>query len=393
MLLEAIEARTKSHMAVRGFKGESFTDFYLTGSVEQFLSTPEPTEAMYDEAARILADEAIQPIQEKIYAHHSAREDILNVRKKAFLDHGLDPTLPVTFVDGKPMADQQIAGLQIWGIVPHDQTVSNVSTVEYGNGFSGRMWVNNGSRMLYLPSVAGTTRPNEKNGFCATEQAQRMFENANHALNTFGFSYPQVVRTWIYLSRILDWYGEFNRVRTVHHADVGIGRDLRSSVFPASTGIQGRSFDEECFMDLLAVDPAPSGSTAIEPIRTTSRQGQAFSYGSAFSRGMTLEIEGRKTVFVSGTASIDGAGHTLHWEDPETQCLETLQAIAALLEDQGGGLESICTAIAFCKNQEVYEAYRRITRQLRLPQFPTICVQADVCRPELLFEMEPVAFI
>ena len=243
-----------------------------------------------------------------------------------------------------------------------------------------------------MPFVTGT-RSNGEIASCATEQAQYMFDNANHALSTFGFSYPQVVRTWIYLSRILDWYGEFNRLRTLHHANVGIGRNLASSVFPASTGIQGGSFDEECCMDLLAVDPAPSGSMTVEPIRNTSRQGQAFSYGSAFSRAMALEIKGRKTVFVSGTASIDGVGQTMHAEDPEGQCLETLQAIAALLEDQGGGLESICTAMAFCKNQEVYEAYRRIIRQLNLPQFPTIFVRADVCRPELLFEMEPVALI
>ena len=392
MLNRAIHAKTNSAMSVRTLARNSFTDCCITGTIERYISTSQPIEAMYADAARILAEHSIQPIQEKIYAHRRVREHALDVRKKAFLANGLDPALPVTFVDGKPLVDQPIAGLQIWGIVPHDPIASDVATVECGNGWTGRMWTVNGSRMLYLPALAGTRKDGQV-ALSTTEQAQRMFDNANQALESLGFSYQQVVRTWIYLARILDWYGEFNRVRTLHHANVGIGRDLESSTFPASTGIQGRSLDYECFMDVLAVDPAPATSVAVDSIRNSSHQGQAFAYGSAFSRGVTLALEERKTVFISGTASIDAEGRTMHLDDPGCQCLETLQAVAAVLEDQGGSLEDICTAAIFFKDQETYQAYQRLVRQLCLPQFPTICVRADVCRPELLCEIEPVAFI
>ncbi len=106
-----------------------------------------------------------------------------------------------------------------------------------------------------------------------------------------------------------------------------------------------------------------------------------------------MEIEGRKTVYVSGTASINSAGQTIYWEDAECQCIETLLSIAALLEDQGGSLESICSAVVFCKNQEVFDAYQRVACLLGIPHFPTVYVLADVCRSELLVEIEPVAII
>ncbi|MEE9601814.1 MAG: RidA family protein, partial [Thermoguttaceae bacterium] len=322
-----------------------------------------------------------------------AREEILNVRRTAFLDQGLDPALPITFVDGRSVFGSDFTGIQVWGIVPHDFEKMTVSTVSSSRGGPGRLWKGEDCRMLYLPFLEGSG-PSGKLPGCATSQAECMFANANTELKANGFAYDQVVRTWIYLARILDWYGEFNRVRTMHHTSVGIGRDLRISVFPASTGIQGKCFkDEECFMDLLAIDSQKPGAVDIELIRHTSRQHQAFSYGSAFSRGVSLEMEGRKTVFVSGTASINTAGQTVHWDDAEAQCIETLLNIAALLEDHGGGLENICSAVVFCKNQEVFDAYQRVACLLGIPHFPTVYVLADVCRSELLVEIEPVAII
>lgn len=148
-----------------------------------------------------------------------------------------------------------------------------------------------------------------------------------------------------------------------------------------------------------AVGPRNSSDTKdpalarAEPIITTPRQGPAFSYGSAFSRGMSLTLEDRKTVFISGTASIDSEGNTLYPGNTEMQCLETLVNIAALLEREGGRLHDIAMATLFCKSREVFTAYRNVMRWLQIPEIPTVYVQADVCRPDLLVEMEAVAFI
>jgi enamine deaminase RidA (YjgF/YER057c/UK114 family) len=108
---------------------------------------------------------------------------------------------------------------------------------------------------------------------------------------------------------------------------------------------------------------------------------------------MTLEIDGRRTVHISGTASINPAGDSIHVGDAELQSLETLMCIAAILEEQGGSLENITSATVFCKNRGAWEAWTRVSRLLRIPAFPKVCVLADVCRHDLLVEMEAVATI
>ncbi|HMD61351.1 MAG TPA: Rid family hydrolase, partial [Opitutaceae bacterium] len=115
--------------------------------------------------------------------------------------------------------------------------------------------------------------------------------------------------------------------------------------------------------------------------------------GSSFSRGMALEVEGRRTVHISGTASINAAGASTHIGDAEHQSLDTLMSIAAILAEQGGGLENITSATLFCRDRGAWEAWERATRLLGVPAIPKVCVLADVCRRDLLVEMEAVAVI
>jgi len=83
----------------------------------------------------------------------------------------------------------------------------------------------------------------------------------------------------------------------------------------------------------------------------------------------------------------------VHCGDREAQCLETLLSIAALLEERGGGLKDISSATLFCKDARVYDAFEGATRLLGVPPFPKVAVLADVCRPDLLVEIEAVALV
>ena len=47
------------------------------------------------------------------------------------------------------------------------------------------------------------------------EQAEQMFDSTQELLKEYSASYRNVVRTWIYLADILDWYSEFNKVRNM----------------------------------------------------------------------------------------------------------------------------------------------------------------------------------
>ena len=364
----------------------TFTEFHVTATVEGDSAVDD----MLGQVAAVLARRKIQPIQEKLYGRSSARPDVLRRRENALRRAGLDPELPVTWIEGTPLAGGDFVGLQIWGVAPHDGEQC-VWTVENPATGRGRVWSGRGFRMLHLPAVRGT-RPDGTLPAGHTAQAEQMFTNVGLGLEAHGLAYTDVARTWIYVSRLLEWYGELNRVRTAHYARVGLGVK-GGPAFPASTGIQGRMADEECLVDVLALRSDGPGDAEAAPIRCSPRQDQSFNYGSAFSRGMTFAIEGRKTVHISGTASINSAGASTHLGDAESQSFETLMSIAAILEAQGGSLHHVTSATLFCKNLAAWEAWNRVTRLLQVPAFPKVCVLADVCRHDLLVEMEAVAVI
>ncbi len=373
-------------LEARATERDSFTEYHLTGTAGRSGGA---IDELLAHAAAALAERGIQVIQEKFYGNRAVRAGVLRRREAAYRREELDFDVPVTWIEGAPLNGHDFAGFQIWGITPRDPRMG-VTTVEHPAA-RGRLWTGRGFRLLHLASVRGTL-PGGALAQGAADQADRMFTNAELALKSLGLDYRRVARTWIYLARLLEWYGDFNCVRTAHYQPAGFSAsgDL---AFHASTGIQGRSGDEECIMDLLALESDSPDRAAALPIRRSPRQDSSFSYGSAFSRGMAIAIEGRRTVHVSGTASINAAGASVHVGDAEQQSLETLLCIAAILEQQGGSLENITSATLFCKTPAALDAWNRVTRMLRVPALPKICMLADVCRPDLLVEMEVVATI
>ncbi|PTY06200.1 hypothetical protein DB347_12190 [Opitutaceae bacterium EW11] len=374
---------------VRASERDSFAEFHVTGLVECAGSAAELAEIVLEEVASVLASRRIQPIQEKLYGLTAIRGEVMKRRETAYRRRRLDPSVPTTWIQGLPLLGCDFVGIQIWGVAPYGGETC-VTTVENPSTGAGRLWKGRGFRMLHLPCVRGIQHDGKLAAGPAS-QADWMFTNAEQGLAAHGFSYSQVVRTWIYVDRLLDWYGDLNCVRTAHYRRLGFGT-TGGPAFPASTGIQGRFEEEECLVDVLALETDGRHATAA-PVTRSPRQDQSFNYGSAFSRGMTLDVEGRRTIHISGTASINTAGDSTHLGDAEMQSLETLMSIAAILQEQGGTLENITSATLFCKTREAWEAWRRVSQLLRLPAFPKVCVLADVCRDNLLVEMEAVAVI
>jgi len=366
-------------------------EWFLTGIPAAGQTTLAGARDLYAQAADLMAKNHVEALQEKAYGAKGQRTAILEARREALARNQLDAAVPVTFLQGTPVAGGEFSGFQVWGVAAKKAGQRLLETVERNGVPAGRRWLGPDFRLLHLAAIDGTAADGSL-GDCPSCQAKQMLTNVGAALAAHDYTFKQVPRTWIYLARILDWYGEFNRVRTAHYSSAGLSAS-EGSIFPASTGIQAQSNREECLMDVLAVETKPGSSLAVKPVIRTPRQDKAFSYGSAFSRAVVLEHAGHKTVFISGTAAIDSQGRTTHLGEREAQCLDTLIAIAAILEDQGGGLEHLCQATVFCKDVAVAEAYNSASRRLRLPRIPGVQVIADVCRSDLLVEIEAVAMI
>jgi enamine deaminase RidA (YjgF/YER057c/UK114 family) len=137
------------------------------------------------------------------------------------------------------------------------------------------------------------------------------------------------------------------------------------------------------------------------------RQTPAFDYADCyspkspkFSRAMALSCGNYATIFVSGTASITDS-ETRHIGDAAAQTHETLDNIAALISEDnlsrhglpglGTSLDGLGLVRVYIKRPADYERTRAACEQ-RLGELPTIYAVGDVCRPELLVEIEGIAF-
>jgi enamine deaminase RidA (YjgF/YER057c/UK114 family) len=216
-----------------------------------------------------------------------------------------------------------------------------------------------------------------------SEQTRSAFKTIELALRQNGFEFTDVARTWIYLDDLLEWYDEFNVVRTQFFNETGIFDHM----VPASTGIgAANQYGAAIMMDVLAVQPK-SDDLLIQEI-PSPLQNPALDYKSSFSRAVEMAYPTHRNILISGTASIDPDGATVHLDDAEKQIRLTMDVVHAILTSRGMGWDDLFRGIAYFKNIADLETYRKVADELEIPPFPLAISHADVCRDDLLFEIE-----
>ncbi len=163
-------------------------------------------------------------------------------------------------------------------------------------------------------------------------------------------------------------------------------------------------------MGLPHCEPAPAGilkpDTGSRPVvRMTaicapSVLNEAPEYGSAFSRGLRLELPGGVTqLLISGTASVGENGETLHPGDFRAQLWRTYLNITRLLEAEGATWKDIVRTTCYIRDierdyDEFNDVRNEFFRALGLDPFPaSTAIQARICRSDLLVEIEAIAML
>lgn len=153
----------------------------------------------------------------------------------------------------------------------------------------------------------------------------------------------------------------------------------------------------------LVAEPMPPASNGVaiqkKAIEAHSVLNEAYKYPkpSSFSRGMRLDINGLTILLISGTASIDENGNSMHIGDFRAQTLRTYWNITALLAAEGATWKDVVRTTCYLRDIERdYEEFNRIRTQffkeMELDPLPASTgIQAILCRPELLVEMEAIA--
>ena len=93
-------------------------------------------------------------------------------------------------------------------------------------------------------------------------------------------------------------------------------------------------------------------------ITNHSALNEAYDYGSAFSRGMRIDLNGLSILLISGTASIDDAGRTVHVGDFRAQLRRTFDNITKLLAAEGATWHDIVRTTCYLRDIERdYQAF------------------------------------
>ncbi|MFE9658410.1 FkbO/Hyg5 family chorismatase [Streptomyces sp. NPDC005955] len=215
-----------------------------------------------------------------------------------------------------------------------------------------------------------------------------------------GLGYPHVFRIWHYISRLndenasgLEVYREFcvGRARALER--FAIGRDM-----PAATVIGSRSGGIVIY---FLANRSGHRRNLDNP-----RQVRPFHYPSTygprspnFARATYLtQGTGVERIFVSGTASI--LGHrTTNVGDVEGQCRLSLDNVAHLVGAQnlaahgispGSSLSDLRSVKVYVRHQSDIARVQQVCREMLSPSADVVYVNADVCRADLLVELEGI---
>lgn len=133
-------------------------------------------------------------------------------------------------------------------------------------------------------------------------------------------------------------------------------------------------------------------------ISALERLNEAYQYSvpSSFSRGIRLELGEHFLFLISGTASVDARGRTAHIGDFDGQAWHTFNNIARLLNSADAAWKDVVKTTVFLKDMKYYERFNKIRTKFyndqNISPYPaSTCVQATLCRDELLIEIEALA--
>jgi enamine deaminase RidA (YjgF/YER057c/UK114 family) len=367
--------RPATNLSVRINESASASEVFVTASPEGSRPLQEQAREVFGAVAETLRREKARILQERIFGVEGALDAILPVRSAAYGD--LDDGGPPVLLSVPEGPQGMLAGVQVHAV----RAAPGPKVFRCGKKGCGRMLKVGGYDYVALSGLAA---PDAGAG---PAQARAIFEKAEAALRRVGGNMFSVARTWLWLGDILSWYGEFNRVRSGFFTERGLlDGDPQHSRLPASTGIGvGPAGGARCALDVIAVIGQEAG---IEYFRAAGKQQCAYQYGSAFSRVARATTPGGRTVYVSGTAAIDEAGKTQHVGDAAGQIKMTIDNVRAALNNVGCTDADVVYAIIYSKTPEVEKVFRRQWADLA---WPCVSVLSDICRDDLLFEVEAAA--
>jgi KamA family protein len=355
-------------------------DLHSTGSLASALRR-------YEAAVAHLAERSVRMVHERAFGSLAAQPAFAARRKAVYERFGLRPP-PLTFIEGLDR-ELALAGAVLYGVTP---LADAPLTVTYGDGGAPEATLVETPRFRSL-HLTGITE-----GSAHAQDASSRFASAlgrvGSLIKQHGFEPTDIVRTWIYLSDIKRDYSAFNEARRRFFTDSGIDFGPQAAQVPASTCIEGRSAAQSLItIDVYCIDRRRSQcrTTRAYNTRQPEAEGKHYPMQPTFARGMLIEDGGHRELQISGTASINDRGESVFIDDPAAQIRATLENVRSLLAQQQLTVDDICQATYHFKDAATLACFREVSAELGYAAIQGPCVLTNVCRPELLFELDGIA--
>ncbi|MBN1576088.1 MAG: hypothetical protein JW913_06025 [Chitinispirillaceae bacterium] len=261
-------------------------------------------------------------------------------------------------------------------IISSDREYNNQCMLAKGQNYS-LLWTTN------FISIGGEFDP--------VKQTQDIFANLSASLHNQGMTIRNnMVRTWIFVRDVDNQYKGMVKARREYFETIGLTAKTR---YIASTGIEGKSVDCGTLVTLDALSVQNIKEQQIVRMMALGNLSDTIKYGVTFERGFRIRYGDRSHIYISGTASIDAEGNTIYLSDIRKQTDRTLDNIEALLKPQGATMGDMQYLIIYLRNPKHWTQIQDIL-VTRIPDsVAVIPVEAPVCRPNWLIEIEGVGII
>ena len=139
---------------------------------------------------------------------------------------------------------------------------------------------------------------------------------------------------------------------------------------------------------------------AKRPIVCKQVLNEAYNYPKkvSFVRGMRVELDNVVMLFISGTASVNEQGESIHPGDLKAQTRRTFNNIKGLLESEGADWHDVVRTTCYLADFRHYDEFNEVRNAFYVeegldPLPASTCIEARICRPELLVEIEAIAMV
>jgi hypothetical protein len=232
--------------------------------------------------------------------------------------------------------------------------------------------------------------------------SEKAFSRLTEIFDSLDFEINSIVRQWNYIENILGFdgneqrYQAFNNVRSVIYDD-----SFKTKGYPAATGIgmnQGGTIIEFIAIrsDRLvtsAIDNPEQVSAHLYSKKVLIGDECELKTTPKFERARFIKLFGKKIIFISGTASIRGE-QTVGIDNPSEQTEVTINNIRQLYSKEILNKISIEKMVPkyghariYVKDRKDFAAIKK-TFRTHFGNLPVVYIVADICRPDLLVEIE-----